>query len=164
MFGIGSLVAAASQGSVLGTVLSRHLQRCRLAAISPASVWILGQPQRPAGWLLRFTSRVYVLIGLHLPRFLKTSGFENCSGSRSHRPYWRLPPPLGWGLLITVTAPFVSEFATRRELFDFLLSCPFLWVVCSWALHKIEFVQLFAGWRWQQEIWPFCLYVCVVCR
>jgi len=144
MFGIGSLVAAASQGICLGTVLSGIPTDA--AGHFTGSVWIW---VNPSSLLVAITLiQGYVLIGSTY-LILKTSGELQRLHVRTAR--LAAATTLGGALLITVTAPFVSE-SLRERLFDpsFL---PFFVVLPLVGIALI--VQLFRSLAMEQEIWPF---------
>jgi cytochrome d ubiquinol oxidase subunit II len=143
-FGFGSLLAAASQGICLGTVLSGLPTDA--AGHFTGSPWIWFNPSSLAVALTLIQG--YVLIGSTY-LILKTSGELQQLHVRTAR--LAAATTLGGALLITVTSPFVSE-TLRARLFDpaFL---PFFVLLPLLGIALI--VQLFRSLALGQEVWPF---------
>jgi cytochrome d ubiquinol oxidase subunit II len=144
MFGIGSLLAAGSQGICLGTVLSGIPTDAAGHFIGSPWIWV-----NPSSLVVALTLiQGYVLIGSTY-LILKTSGELQRLHVRTAR--LAAATTLGGALLITFTAPFASE-ALRQRLFDpaFL---PFFVVLPLLGVALI--VQLFRSLAMQQEVWPF---------
>jgi len=144
MFGIGSVLAAASQGICLGTVLSGIPTDATGHFTGSAWIWV-----NPSSLLVALTLiQGYVLIGsTYLIR--KTSGELQQLHVRTAR--LAAATTLAGALLITVTAPFASD-TLRQRLFDpaflpFFVVLPLLGVVLI--------VQLYRSLAMQQEVWPF---------
>jgi cytochrome d ubiquinol oxidase subunit II len=144
MFGIGSVLAAASQGICLGTVLAGIPTDASGHFIGSAWIWV-----NPSSLLVALTLiQGYVLIGSTY-LILKTSGALQRLHVRTAR--LAAATTLGGALLITVTAPFASE-VLRQRLFDptFL---PFFVLLPLVGIGLI--VQLFRSLALAQEVWPF---------
>ena len=143
-FGIGSLLAAASQGICLGTVLSGLPTYADGHFIGSPWIWVNGSSLVVALTLIQG----YVLIGSTY-LILKTSGELQQLHVRTAR--LAAATTLGGALLITVTSPFVSE-TLRARLFDpsFL---PFFVLLPLLGIALI--VQLFRSLALGQEVWPF---------
>ncbi|MEA5391247.1 cytochrome d ubiquinol oxidase subunit II [Cyanobium gracile UHCC 0139] len=143
-FGIGSLLAAASQGICLGTVLSGLPTDVDGHFIGSPWIWFNGSSLVVALTLIQG----YVLIGSTY-LILKTSGELQQLHVRTAR--LAAATTLGGALLITVTSPFVSE-TLRARLFDpaFL---PFFVLLPLLGIALI--VQLFRSLAMGQEVWPF---------
>jgi cytochrome d ubiquinol oxidase subunit II len=144
MFGIGSLLAAGSQGICLGTVLSGIPTDAAGHFIGSPWIWV-----NPSSLVVALTLiQGYVLIGSTY-LILKTSGELQRLHVRTAR--LAAATTLGGALLITFTAPFASE-TLRQRLFDptFL---PFFVVLPLLGVALI--VQLFRSLAMQQEVWPF---------
>jgi cytochrome d ubiquinol oxidase subunit II len=144
MFGIGSVVAAGSQGICLGTVLAGIPTDA--AGHFKGSVWIW---VNPSSLLVALTLiQGYVLIGSTY-LILKTTGELQRLHVRTAR--LAAATTLAGALLITLTAPFVSE-NLRQRLFDpaflpFFILLPLLGVTLI--------VLLFRSLALEQEVWPF---------
>jgi cytochrome d ubiquinol oxidase subunit II len=144
MFGIGSVVAAGSQGICLGTVLAGIPTDA--AGHFTGSVWIW---VNPSSLLVALTLiQGYVLIGSTY-LILKTTGELQRLHVRTAR--LAAATTLAGALLITLTAPFVSE-TLRQRLFDpaflpFFILLPLLGVTLI--------VLLFRSLALEQEVWPF---------
>ncbi|MCP9795435.1 cytochrome d ubiquinol oxidase subunit II [Synechococcus lacustris] len=144
MFGIGSVLAAGSQGICLGTVLSGIPTDAAGHFTGSVRIWV-----NPSSLVVALTLiQGYVLIGSTY-LILKTSGELQRLHVRTAR--LAAATTLGGALLITLTAPFASE-ALRQRLFDpaFL---PFFVVLPLLGVALI--VQLFRSLAMQQEVWPF---------
>jgi cytochrome d ubiquinol oxidase subunit II len=144
MFGVGSVLAAAAQGVCLGTVLA--------GLPTDSDGHFSGSPWIWFNWsslLVALTLiQGYVLIGSTY-LILKTSGDLQRLHVRTAR--IAAATTLGGALLITLTAPFISD-TLRARLFDpsflpFFVLLPLLGVALI--------VQLYRSLAMGQEAWPF---------